>query len=419
MELAIAVLALIVSILSAVASSYLYRREIDMGERHFLSELWNSVLDLAHQNPRYLDINVTENYRQAMQEDERLRYDIYCHKAWGHVKEVVDRGYHTSSKFQVAIQWLVTFHYAWLEDNPGFFIGEEFWEAVDRGKSMPAVILRHRRMPTDADGNIDWDRVAADYHSLVLSPLNPAMTDDSAGKPRNALVGALRQRVAVLGADAPVEIADFGCGPGTLLPVVRDLPVRVVGVDRSRKSLEAAEQQATRLGVAFEPICADLTSARLGRRFPIIVSINSLLPENRSEVGLMLTTIGDHLDDSGVLLAILPSFDTTEYLRELWRDQYCRMSASTAHADRVATALKASKLVDDRQLQYADDGYTRQCYHTPESIEREFNAAGLELVGAPSKIYYPWELTRRFDYGYFPDATEEIWDWFVVARLVH
>jgi len=26
-------------------------------------------------------------------------------------------------------------------------------------------------------------------------------------------------------------------------------------------------------------------------------------------------------------------------------------------------------------------------------------------------------MTKRFDYGEFPDASEEIWDWFVVARV--
>jgi len=25
-------------------------------------------------------------------------------------------------------------------------------------------------------------------------------------------------------------------------------------------------------------------------------------------------------------------------------------------------------------------------------------------------------LTKRFDYGYFPEANQEIWDWFVVAE---
>lgn len=42
--------------------------------------------------------------------------------------------------------------------------------------------------------------------------------------------------------------------------------------------------------------------------------------------------------------------------------------------------------------------------------------ADLRLTCEPEKVYYPWELTRRFDYGYFPLAKEEIWDWFIVAE---
>lgn len=183
MEIVVALVALVVSVGSAGVTTFMYRRELNMNERHYLTELWNSVLDIAHENPRYLDVNVTENYKRTMDEDERLRYDIYCHKAWGNVKEIVDRGYHESSKFQVAIQWLVTFHSAWLEDNPAFFIGERFWAAIEDGKSMPAVILRHRRMPTETDGAISWDTVSKDYHSMVLSPFNPAMiAPDAAGR---------------------------------------------------------------------------------------------------------------------------------------------------------------------------------------------------------------------------------------------
>ena len=39
------------------------------------------------------------------------------------------------------------------------------------------------------------------------------------------------------------------------------------------------------------------------------------------------------------------------------------------------------------------------------------------------EVYYPWDLTKKFDYGYFPfkckktkEKNKEIWDWFVVAE---
>ena len=84
-------------------------------------------------------------------------------------------------------------------------------------------------------------------------------------------------------------------------------------------------------------------------------------------------------------------------------------------ADRIIRAFSESKLANDIASSYADDGRTAQCYHTPETIKTELAESDLE-VERLEKIYYPWELVRRFDYGYFPDAREEIWDWYLIAR---
>ncbi len=81
-------------------------------------------------------------------------------------------------------------------------------------------------------------------------------------------------------------------------------------------------------------------------------------------------------------------------------------------------ALKDAKKADDDNQMYADDGNNVQCYHTEDTIRAEFGSAGLRITEALEKVYYPWDLTREFDYGYFPDADEEIWDWFVVAEKV-
>lgn len=393
------------------------RREIEVSERQHLEDLWQGVLTLASENPRFLDVNVTENYLSAMDGHERFTYDIYCHKAWGHVQDVVDRGFSERPKFQVAIQWLVTFHHKWLEDNPGMFVGEAFWTAVNRGKSMPAVILRHPRLPKNETGGIDWNAASEDYHSRILSPLNPVMLDETEpGGIRNRLVHDLRLHIGG-SPDKPVEIADFGCGNGNLLEAIKGYPVKVIGIDQAADALRIAERRAGDMGVLFTSFEGDMCKLNLQRTFETIVSVNSILPSSREEVRLMLRAIRMHLDpERGMLFAILPSFDTTSYLRQLWYDQFLASSKSHEHAQRVVDALKARKMVDDVNLRYADDGESQQCYHTRKTIKKEFERAGLALVGKPQKIYYPWDLTRRFDYGYFPNASEEIWDWYVVAR---
>lgn len=417
-ELILAILALVTSVLSATASVWLYNRELALVSENHLSDLWHNILDISRDNPRYLDANITEGYKRHMTHDERVRYDIYCQKAWGHVHEIVVRNLHKEARFRAAIQWLVTFHYEWLRDNPAFFQSVEFWKAVEQGKNEPAVILRHRPMPTLENGEIDWNTVAPEYHSYVLSPYNPEMlTSPDGAEGRNLLVNDLRQRIRNSPSDI-VEIADFGCGTGNLLAALEGLPVRIVGVDISEDSLGVAKDLAADIGIEFDPVVGNLAdpSFDLGRRFDIIVSSNSVLPSDRPDVVEILRTMRRHLSRNGSLFAILPSFDTTEYLNGLWREQFLRSSKSELHADRVSTALRKSKLSDEKTLSYADDGHTSQCYHTPESIADEFEQAGLVPATDLRKVYYPWELTRRFDYGWFPDAPEEIWDWYIVAR---
>lgn len=355
---------------------------------------------------------MTEGYKSKMSHDARVRYDIYCQKAWEHVHEMVYKDLHNEPRSRAAIQWLATFHYQWLIDNPAFFERDEFWRAIEVAREEPDVILRHRPMPTLSSGEIDWDEVANDYHAYVLSPYDPMLLAED----RNLLVNEIRTIAEDYSSDNPLRIADFGCGPGSLLPSVQNLNVSITGVDLSQGSLNAAEQRAKALGIQFEAICADLKTIEMGRVFDVIVSSNSILPSKRSEVVPMLKGIQRHLSENGRAYFVMPSFDTTEYLQELWRRSIKVNKASQNHPDRVAEAISRSKLSDPVNLMYADDGHTQQCYHTPDSIAREFAQAGLRIVEEPKKIYYPWRLTRKFDYGWFPDAPEEIWDWYVVAE---
>jgi hypothetical protein len=64
---------------------------------------------------------------------------------------------------------------------------------------------------------------------------------------------------------------------------------------------------------------------------------------------------------------------------------------------------------------YADDGAIIQGFTHKDDIVPLFKKAGLRLLIEPKKLYYPWDLTKKFNYGYFP-GNEEIWDWFVVTE---
>src|SRR5437879_2090699 len=91
-----------------------------------------------------------------------------------------------------------------------------------------------------ASCSIDWDALAREYHTHVLSPFAPEMSG------RNPLLDDL----LALPLEA-LAIADFGCGPGNLIPHLAGRGVRLVGVDASAASLDIAADVARRDGVAF------------------------------------------------------------------------------------------------------------------------------------------------------------------------
>jgi SAM-dependent methyltransferase len=219
---------------------------------------------------------------------------------------------------------------------------------------------------------------------------------------RNPLLGdLLRLPLDVL------ALADFGCGPGNLLSHLAGTGAHVVGIDASAVALGIAAENARRHGVDFEACCGDFRSVALPRPFDVIVSVNSVIPPARDDVVPLLAAMRRVLKPDGRLLAILPSYDTTRYLRDL---------IAQRDGEEAACDWDTRHLSNGEQLLFADDGVTQQAYHSPESMADELPRAGLRIVGEPAKVRYPWALTRRFDYGDFPDAPEEIWDWYVVAQ---
>jgi 2-polyprenyl-3-methyl-5-hydroxy-6-metoxy-1,4-benzoquinol methylase len=200
-----------------------------------------------------------------------------------------------------------------------------------------------------------------------------------------------------------MRVLDFGCGPGNLIPYMNKSMERVVGVDKSQDSLKVACMLADKHNIKFEYICDDILNVNDDLEFDLIISSNSILPNNREEVVAIFKKLCSLLSPNGMLLAILPSFDTTIYLQEL--------RVKENKLDKYEPVL-----MDEEILAYADDGYHLQCYHTPQSILKETALAGLELKIMPQKVYYPWELCCKFGYGYYPQSQEEIWDWFIVAQ---
>lgn len=406
--------ALAVSLVALGITLYTYWRRRHDDSYVYLANLWNSVLDSALQYPRFFNSSVTAHYDRIMTEDERVGYDAFCYKSWGFIDDIVEKGFHKHSQYASIIRWTAAYHLRWIQLNPQFFTHEAFWKLIETVQDEPQLLLQYHPLPTKND-DIDWDQVSRDYHRYILGPFAPEMVNgDTSGQMRNQLLADL-VRNGRFGSLSGIDLADFGCGPGNLIEHLPTDIGRLIGVDKSSAALQLATATASRRRLPFEARHQDLCALEMQDQFDVIVCVNAILPSTRTEVVAILEGIRDHLRPRGRLVAILPSYDTAQYSRELWR-QYYAEHVSPRHAARVIRALVASKLADDMSCSYAEDGRTSQCFHTPETIRREFEEAGL-VIETLSKIYYPWSLVRRFDYGFFPSAPEEIWDWYVVAGV--
>jgi 2-polyprenyl-3-methyl-5-hydroxy-6-metoxy-1,4-benzoquinol methylase len=408
-------LALFSSFIAIGVSYYTFRKQRDGSIAEYLSIIWNDVIDACMDNPQYLDISKTEHYFRVMENDEALKYEAYCYKVWGHVEDIVNLNKQDDEQFEPIISWVTTYHYMWLSRNPAFFNHEPFWIKVGEMRKQPQMVFGYRKLPT-RNGDIDWDVVSEDYYSYILSPFAPEMvsTDDN-GNSRNLILNYLN---TIPKNDlAQMAVLDFGCGPGNLIPHINNKVNNLTGIDTSQGSIDIAKKVASDNNlINFEGICANILDISTDEKYDIIISSNSILPKTRTEVLDIYAKLRELLKPNGVILAILPSFDTTIYLRSLWEAHYKSLNIKDEQVNRITRAFASTKLMNEITYSYADDGHNIQSYHTKESIIDETNKAGLYLVTDPKKVHYPWDLTRRFDYGYFPSADEEIWDWFVIAR---
>lgn len=417
----IALIAVIISVVGIVLSVAAAWWSIRDGRERSLLERWDQALSRCVENPKFLDRLYTENFWVKLNAEEQLRYNAFCYQLWDMVQAIVKAKFEKDIQFNALIHWASYFHGSWLERNPAFFHSEHFWKIFDRMRNQPHSVMTYKPLPQGED-DINWDELKDNYSNRILGPFDDQMLGKVDNKYRNPLL----QYLASKSSDdlAKASIAEFGCGPGLFLRAINKLKLpitKVVCVDKSQGMLDQAVAEAERVGIEIEPIRDDMRSMQLNRKFDYIVCANAILPSSRVEIIEMLKTIRGHLSHNGKLIAILPSYDTTAYLEKLWVAYYNK-EVGEWHGERIRNAIQISKLVDQEACAYADDGCRVQCYHTPETIDLEFKAAGLKVI-SKDRVYYPWELTKKFDYGDFaefvkqlPNDQQEVWDWFVIAE---
>jgi ubiquinone/menaquinone biosynthesis C-methylase UbiE len=230
-------------------------------------------------------------------------------------------------------------------------------------------------------------------------------------------------------------VADFGCGNGKLVEFLCEEKFEnVYGIDYSDNMLEMAKKRCNSPNVTY--IKRDMTNLEeemkklkeeIYGKIAIAFSINSILPRNPKDTPIILHEIYKTLNPGGLFIAILPSFDTVLYLKELWYKRRVNELKELWHKDRIkklGSSWKARRdtnrefhkcrKLNKRKHLYADDGSNVQRFIRDNEIQHLLKKAGFELK-QKEKVTYPWELCKKYNYDYFPEK-KEIWDWFVVAK---
>jgi len=244
-----------------------------------------------------------------------------------------------------------------------------------------------------------WDSLANEYESKVLSPLYKGVKN-----PVFEFVTGVNSQVYK-------KAADIGCGSGELLVFLSEHFEEVWGLDWSRNMLRIARERLRgRKNVRLQRI--DIRNlASFYDYFDIAFSINTIAPYDISVAKLMIREVFRSVRDGGLFIGVFPSFDTVLYQRGLTQASYVEQGLDSVKAWEKTDEyfIKRNKM-DISKGTYAEDGIHTQKFYSESELRFLLQDAGFRDI-ATQKVLYPWELSRKYGYGYFPNQPE-IWDWF-------
>lgn len=391
------------AVLALVATVLATRMQIRAATQQNLETLWASILEMTATYPHLCDISVTEGYLRRLTWDQRLQYDAICLQAWSLIHEAHLRRFSRAPRLRLALKWMVSFHSTWLDHNKHLFWSRAFWKSVQREQRQEPTILRHRPV-RGTDSLTDPDQISERYFEVILSPLDPVI-------PPGVLDFEISTALDAL--PGPSIVLDFSSGPGMLFAreeVARRLHRHwYVAMDQSYHSC-----LATRARSGGPIMQGSLAGAPLrAGSIDLAIGLGALLNGSREENVRRFREISRLLAPNGLAILVLPAFEAISHLGSLRlgsREGLGRRSSAGARYHESILRLKAPRSED---ASYTDDGCTREYFHSKETIERELPQSGLDIVKI-ERVTYPWELCRRFDYGYFPNQPP-VWDWLVVC----
>ena len=184
------------------------------------------------------------------------------------------------------------------------------------------------------------------------------------------------------------RVIDFGCGPGLYTSRIARLGAEVFGVDFSSRSIAYARARAKRENLEVNYIEADYLDFQPKDTFDLIIMIMcdfcALSPKQRST--MLAKFEGILSDQARIVLDVysLKAFDEKQeglvceknQLNGFWSaDPYYGFVASFKYDDEKVSLDKYTIVEKNRQREI----YNWLQYFTPESLEREAHAVGLQV----------------------------------------
>ena len=247
-----------------------------------------------------------------------------------------------------------------------------------------------------------WNDFAHKYDDMVIDALTYG---------RSNMVTAAIERFA----SPDLDVADFGCGPGKLLPWLATKFQKVYGYDFSNKLLGIARKRCKGLSnVAIEN--ADL-SQPLGRipMVDVVVSLNAVLMPDTDLRLNFLRGMASRIKTGGHLIMDVPSMESIFY--DAFRET--EWHRKQGHPTRTAEKLvDVSCLARPRMLAqgvlYRGTEPTKH-YLREELIVLVRDEMKLDLLDI-LKLEYDWKIEMEDDQ--VPDWMGEPypWDWLVLAK---
>lgn len=393
------------AVVAAVIAFAVYIENKKWNTYRYLADLYYEILRVGFSQPDFLDPKKTRKYKDIWPSDSQMyvEYDAYARMCWAHAEDIYNAKSLFFSKKHFRIIYACTFeryrrlHGVWLENNSASFLSPGFLEFVRLNKWRDYLGAR------EAD-RLRWDNAADDFDEAILNPFiegvtNPLFTYIDENFERG------KYKVA----------ADLGCGTGKLVGIISEKFERVLGIDYSDNMLEMAKRRCNLPNVFYKKM--DMTNLmEVYGEIDIAFSINSILPRHPGDTPIILKEIYKSLKPGGLFVAVLPSFDSVLYLKDLWYKHNIKKLGSKWKAKlETWREFHKRRRLNVRDGLYADDFSNVQRFIHDKEIEPLLRKAGFDLR-QKEKVTYPWELCKIYNYGYFPEEEKNIWDWFVVAE---